>query len=62
MTHLTLDRRALASLREAHAKAQAERAEQFTWRGHVLVTAYAGYLIQYAEARLGAPAFLRRER
>jgi hypothetical protein len=46
---LTFTAKDLADLKRAYAHAASRGADRFTYRGHVLLTDYAKYLIQYLE-------------
>lgn len=41
----------LEDLRKHYVKSKDDGKSQFIWRGHKLLTDYAGYLIQYADTR-----------
>lgn len=42
----------LARLKLAHAKAVEAKEDSFDFEGHVFLTSYAGYLIEYLTGRL----------
>lgn len=44
---LEFDQRLFLSLKEEYAKAVEENREQFSLEGHILLTSYAKYLIEY---------------
>jgi hypothetical protein len=44
-----IDASEIKSLKVAYQKAVDERREQFTYKGHILLTSYAKYLIEYLE-------------
>ena len=52
MSHLILTEDGLKELKEAYRKAVQEKKEEFTFKGHALVTQFAKYVIQHAETEL----------
>ncbi len=44
-----IDASEIKHLKVAYEKAKEERREEFTYKGHILLTSYAKYLIEYLE-------------
>lgn len=54
MDNITWTREKREQLRKAYAEARQAGKDVFEFDGHEYVTRYAGYLLKYLDARLGA--------